>query len=152
MHPVTIRSLTRTLALWSGNDVYGSKAETCPLKKLKNIHKYLKIFSIKIYYYNYAKFIYKLMKLSTFGFPFNRRLLRSEAPRSPTGRDLEHDSVDKPTSHSDKIWEGHQVVSAVTGGRPLSFSRRINGGTHSSPAPKERGRMRRGQGSPVDML
>ena len=34
--------------------------------------------------------------------------------------------------------EGHEVFSALAGGTPLSFSRRISGGSRSSPGPKER--------------
>ena len=35
-----------------------------------------------------------------------------------------------------RMWDDHGVFSAVTGGRPLSFSRRISGGNRS-PEPVE---------------
>ena len=36
-------------------------------------------------------------------------------------------------SNSLQYREGHEVFSVVTGGRPLSFSRLISGGSRSSP-------------------
>jgi len=62
-------------------------------------------------------------------------------------------------SNSLQYWDGHEVFSVVPGGRPLSFSRLISGGSRSSPdlsgENAEGLRLgeptpRRGQESPVD--
>ncbi len=45
------------------------------------------------------------------------------------------------------VGKGHEIFAAVTGGRPLRFSRLINGGSRS---PRVVGGMRRGQESPAD--
>jgi hypothetical protein len=84
------------------------------------------------------------------GFSGYRSNLLNKSPKNKVQIGCRKD--DKGALAREKARDGHEVFSAVTGGRPLSFSLRINGGNRSSPAPKEWGRMRRGQDSPVDTL
>ena len=65
-------------------------------------------------------------------------LNRSSTILVKTGALLTHLEIDNKilllrASNSLRCLKGHEVFSVVTGGRPLSFSRLISGGSRSSP-------------------
>ena len=86
-------------------------------------------------------------------------IIGDQFERSYGGRETAILELQLRASNNLQYREGHEVFSVVTGGRPLSFSRLISGGSRSSPGLSgenaEGLRLgeptpRRGQKSPVD--